>query len=363
MKKRLLVSIRCLDIGGAEKQVLEFVKRVDKSRFDVCLATMYGGVMEDEAKRIEGVRYVNLGKKGRFDIFGFLFAYARLINEFAPDTVFSHIGEMNLFSLWARVFANKRFKLVWTLHSAFVDYRSYGFFFRLLFWLQKVLSRFADKIVCVSRSAYEYHEASGYDMRRAVVVYNGVDTDFFTPSKELGEAFRSQNNISQETFVMGIAARIDRMKGYPLLAQAAKVLLAKHPNLMFVAAGGGDEAIKNECIEILGEYTGRFIWLGFVSDLRGFYNSLNLFCLPSYGEAFGLTVAEAMSCGVPAVVSDAGDMKMILGDERAVFVGGNVDDLTQKLEWAMNEAVPNRGRIVENFSIVSSVQNTESELA
>lgn len=362
MKTRLLIAIRCLDIGGAEKQVLEFAKRVDKSRFEVCLATMYGGTMEEEAKKIDGLRYINLGKKGRFDIFGFLFAYARLINDFAPDTIFSHIGEMNLFSFWARVFANKRFRLVWTLHSAFVDYKAYGFFFRLLFWLQKILSRFADKIICVSRSAYEYHKAAGYDMRRAVVVYNGVDTQFFAPSLELGEAFRAQNNIQKDTFVIGIAARIDRMKGYPLLASAAKELLAKHENLVFVAAGGGDEAIKRECIEILGEYANRFVWLGFVADLRGFYNSLNLFCLPSLGEAFGLTVAEAMSCGVPAVVSDAGDMRVIVGDERAVFASGDVGDLAQKLEWAMEHGEPNRQRVVENFSIVSSVQNTELEL-
>jgi glycosyltransferase involved in cell wall biosynthesis len=323
---------------------------------------MYGGTMEEEAKKIEGVRYVNLGKKGRFDIFGFLFAYARLINDFAPDSVFSHIGEMNLFSLWARVFANKKFKLVWTLHSAFVDYKAYGFFFRLLFWLQKILSRFTDKIVCVSRSAYEYHESAGYDMRHAVVVYNGVDTQFFAPSPRLGEAFRVQNLVPKDAFVIGIAARIDRMKGYPLLASAAKELLAKHENLVFVAAGGGDEAIKRECIEILGEYANRFVWLGFVADLRGFYNCLNLFCLPSYGEAFGLTVAEAMSCGVPAVVSDAGDMRVIVGDERAVFVSGDVGDLTKKLEWAMEHGAPNRARVVDNFSIVSSVQNTELEL-
>lgn len=362
MKAKLLVSIRCLDIGGAEKQVLEFVRRVDKNRFDVCLATMYGGAMEDEAKRIDGIRYVNLGKKGRFDIFGFLFSYARLINEFVPDVVFSHIGEMNLFSLWARALANRRYKLVWTLHSAFVDYRSYGFFFRLLFWLQKVLSRFADKIICVSRSAFEYHEAAGYDMRRAVVVYNGVDTEFFTPNPSLGDEFRRERGVAADAFVIGVAARIDRMKGYHLLANAAKELLKKHENLIFVAAGGGDESIKLECVEILGEYRGRFIWLGFVSDLRGFYNSLNLFCLPSLGEAFGLTVAEAMSCGVPAVVSDAGDMRLIVGDERAVFKSGDANDLAAKLEWAMTEAKPNRERIKDSFSIVSSVSNTEKEL-
>lgn len=81
MKTRLLVAIRCLDIGGAEKQVLEFVKRVDKNRFDVCLATMYGGVMEEDAKRIEGVKYVNLGKKGVSIFLDFYFlTYALSMN-------------------------------------------------------------------------------------------------------------------------------------------------------------------------------------------------------------------------------------------------------------------------------------------
>jgi len=363
LKTKLLVAIRCLDIGGAEKQVLEFVKRVDKERFDVCLATMYGGVMEEEARQIEGVRYVNLAKKGRFDIFGFLGSYVRLLNDFRPDTVFSHIGEMNLFSLWARAFAKGRFKLVWTLHSAFVDYKAYGFFFRLLFWLQKILSRFADKIICVSHSAYEYHEVAGYDMRRGVVVYNGVDTEYFAPDSEIGAAFRAELGIAKETFVIGIAARVDRMKGYPLLAHAAKELLAKDNNLLFVAAGSGDEAIKKECIEILGDYSHRFLWVGFVSNLRGFYNSLDLFCLPSYGEAFGLTVAEAMSCGIPAVVSDAGDMKLIVECADAVFKSGDAADLVRKLEWAMEHGVQNRQRIENNFSIVSSVKNTESELS
>jgi len=362
MRKKLLVAIRCLDIGGAEKQVLEFVKLVDKNRFEVCLATMYGGVMEKEARQIDGVRYVNLGKKGRFDIFGFMGSYIKLLNDFKPDTVFSHIGEMNLFSLWTRPFAIKRYSLVWTLHSAFVDYKSYGFFFRLLFWLQKILSRFPEKIVCVSSSAYEYHGSMGYDMRKAVVVYNGVDTEFFTPNKELGSSFRAMHGINENAFVIGIAARVDRMKGYPLLAVAAKNLLDKYEDIVFVAAGGGDEAIKKECIDILGCQSHRFLWVGFVDDLRGFYNSLNLFCLPSYGEAFGLTVAEAMSCGISAVVSDAGDMKFIVGVEDAVFKSGNADDLIAKLEWGMKYGRADRDRIKNNFSIVSSVQNTESEL-
>lgn len=106
-KIRLLVAIRCLDVGGAEKQVLSFLKALDKGRFEVCLVTMYGGVMEENAKRIQGLTYINLEKGGRFDIIGFLSSYISTLNEFSPDVVYSHLGEMNIFSQVARVFAKK----------------------------------------------------------------------------------------------------------------------------------------------------------------------------------------------------------------------------------------------------------------
>jgi len=42
MKIKLVLSIRSLDIGGAERQFIELVKHIDKKRFDVTVCTMYG---------------------------------------------------------------------------------------------------------------------------------------------------------------------------------------------------------------------------------------------------------------------------------------------------------------------------------
>lgn len=356
------MAIRCLDVGGAEKQTLAFVKNIDKRRFDVCLVTMYGGVMEENAKKIKDVTYVNLHKGGRFDVIGFLFSYVSLINDFKPDVVVSHIGEMNIFSAVARAFAKQRYSLLWTLHSAVIDFKSYGGFFKFVFWLQKTLSPAPEKIICVSDSAYDYHLNAGFNMQKAVVVYNGVNTIYFEPDETAGATFREQNHIKKDALVIGITARIDRMKGYPILAAAAKKLLQKYPKLIFLAAGEGDEGIKNECIEILDEYAHRFVWLGLVGELRGFYNAIDIFCLPSLGEAMPLSLLEAMSCNKTAVVSDVGDMPAVLGNRKYVFRSEDVDDLREKLEYAMKVPAFHRQRVLENFSIDLSVKNTILEI-
>ena len=59
---KLILSIRALDVGGAEKQFVELVKHIDKSQFEVTVCTMYGGVQEDIVKQIPNVSYYNLQK-------------------------------------------------------------------------------------------------------------------------------------------------------------------------------------------------------------------------------------------------------------------------------------------------------------
>jgi len=48
---KLLLAIRSLDIGGAERQFIELVKGIDKNRFDVTVCTMYPGELDDEVKK------------------------------------------------------------------------------------------------------------------------------------------------------------------------------------------------------------------------------------------------------------------------------------------------------------------------
>jgi glycosyltransferase involved in cell wall biosynthesis len=127
---------------------------------------------------------------------------------------------------------------------------------------------------------------------RTVVIPLGVDTDCYTPAPQLAEPYAL------------FLSRLHPKKGIELLLAAA----AQLPHLKLVIAGSGDSkyvAQLQETARRLG-IAGRVTWAGHVSGVEKvrILRSASVFVLPSHDENFGIAVAEALACGVPAVVSD-----------------------------------------------------------
>ncbi len=182
---KLLLSIRSLDIGGAERQFIELVKHIDKSKFDV---------QEDIVKNICNIKYYNLQKNGRYDFYK---NYSTLLKEIKPDVIYSFLGEMSLFSLWCKP---KKTKIIWGFRASNMDLSQYGKVSQLLFWLQKKLSSKVDKIIANSNASIAFHKSCGFDMSRSLVISNGIDTDKFKR-----EAFRKKYHLKKSD--IGIVAR------------------------------------------------------------------------------------------------------------------------------------------------------------
>jgi glycosyltransferase involved in cell wall biosynthesis len=359
------LAIRSLDIGGAERQFVELVRGIDKSRFDVTICTMYGGVREDEVQAIEGIRYVNLQKEGRYDLWKFGRRYRALLRGIRPDVLYAFLGEMNLFSLWCKP---KKTKLIWGFRASNMDLKQYGKMSQLLFWLQKQLSPKVDRIVANSHASVMFHKEQGFDISRAVVIPNGIDIERFRPDETLRGEFRAEYGVAHDEMAVGIVARIDAMKGYPIFAKAMRKLLESDKKLRVFAVGDGSEKIRKECEAILGEYNDiRFLWLGTRNDVEKIYNGLDLYVSSSLSESFSNTIAEAMACGTPCVVTDVGDSALIVGDTGRVVPARDFAALGEGIERMLSEDLPALGRkarrrIVENFSTEKMVEWTEGEL-
>ena len=366
-KINLLLCIRSLDIGGAERQFIELVKHINKSKFDVTVCSMYGGVQEDVVKKIEGIRYINLAKKGRFDIYFFSKKYKKLIKDTQPDIIYSFMGEANIFSFFLR---SRDTKIVWGFRASDMDLKNYGFVSRILFYIQKIFSKKVDLIISNSKASINYHKSMGFDMSRAVVIYNGIDTDRFIPKKEYKREFYNRYMIPKDYIIIGLVARVDPMKGYIIFAKSVKKLLEKYSNIIFIAVGSGDSNIKSECEKIIGNkiLNRKFFWLSPVKDVEIIYNGIDILVSSSiYGEGFSNSIAEAMSCGVPCVVTDVGDSAIIVGDTGIVVKKADVDALEKGIEDMINRDFKSLGarardRILENFTIENMVKKTEAEI-
>jgi len=363
--KKLVLAIRALDVGGAEKQFIELAKYIDKSKFEVTVCSMYGGEQEEIVKNISQIRYVNLQKTGRYDFYMFYKNYTALLKEIQPDVIYSFLGEMNLFSLWCKP---KRTKTIWGFRASDKDWSKYGKVAQAVFWLQKKLSSHADKIISNSYASISYHEKHGFDMRRAVVIPNGIDSKKFQRNNEWRERFRAQYHMKEGDVSIGMVARKDPIKGYTIFTKTAKKLLDKYDNLYFFAVGGGSEAIRQECEFILQEYNAKkFFWLDNQNNIENIYSGLDISVSASLGEGFSNSIAEAMSSALACVVTDVGDSALIVDNLGIVIKPNSAENLYHGIVEILNKEYKELGkkgrmRIVENFSIEKMVENTEKEI-
>jgi glycosyltransferase involved in cell wall biosynthesis len=110
----------------------------------------------------------------------------------------------------------------------------------------------------------------------------------------------------------------------------------------------------------------RVIWAGEEERMEHAYAGFDILCSSSIGEGFSNSIAEAMACGIPCVVTDVGDSAEIVGDAGAVVPAGDPDRLADALA-ALHALTPAeraelgvraRARIVTNYQLATMVART-----
>lgn len=133
-------------------------------------------------------------------------------------------------------------------------------------------------------------------LNQSQVLQNGVDHKIFYPAQSKTErsSIRKRIGYSEDDFIFLFVGRFTSKKGIDLILNIAHFF----PDKKWLMIGSGDiPAMLNKGNNIKT--------LPYQSQiaLRDFYIAANLFVLPSYGEGFPLSVQEALTCGLPAAVS------------------------------------------------------------
>ncbi|MHB1688293.1 MAG: glycosyltransferase [Ignavibacteriaceae bacterium] len=120
--------------------------------------------------------------------------------------------------------------------------------------------------------------------------------------------FRQKYKLNEKDFIFLFLSRIDYKKGLNLLLPALKKVVNIYPFVKLVIAGSGAEKYEKKIKGIIDELDlgNNIIWTGFLSgdDKLNVFNSCDCFILPSMNENFGNSVVEALSHGMPVVISD-----------------------------------------------------------
>jgi glycosyltransferase involved in cell wall biosynthesis len=315
-RRRIVFLMRSLDIGGAQRQLIELASGLHRSNWRVKVLVFYGGGELEADLLRRGIEVQSLNKSGRWDVLGFSYRLLRSLRRERPDVLHGYLGTENLLSTAMQPFV-PRMRVVWGVRASNMDLAEYDWLARVGFRLGCWLSRFADLVICNSAAGMRFHVDHGYPANRMVVIPNGIDSERYKPDPVARNELRRQWAIGNDELLVGLVARLDPMKDHDTFLRAAAAVGGHRPDVRFVCVGDGPEPYRSR-LRALASDLGldeRLMWAGPHIDMTNVYNALDLAVLSSrWGEGFPNVVAEAMATAVPCVVTDVGDASTLVGE-------------------------------------------------
>lgn len=376
VKTCVLFLIPSLVAHGAERQLCELVRYMDRDRFEIHVVVFYdpgsyiGGELGSEIAMLPSVTLHSLHK--RRGPAGFLTALPRLlalVRRTKPDILHGYMDGNLPVLLMGRLFSKP---IIWGIRRSSSDLSKLSRRALRLGTLTAHLSRYVDLIIFNSEAGRTNHERGGMRGRSARVIPNGFDILRFTPNPAAGAAQRRAWGISAEVPLIGIVGRLAPVKDHPTFLLAAARLLQEWPTAHFVCVGNGPEDYT-ESLKALGKSLGiadHLHWPGVCDQMLGAYNALSLLVLSSTDEGFPNVIGEAMACGVPCVTTRVGDASLLIGDTGAVTdiaddvaIAATISSiLGESAEARAARGLAARLRICSTFSVQALARNTENAL-
>jgi glycosyltransferase involved in cell wall biosynthesis len=178
------------------------------------------------------------------------------------------------------------------------------------------------------------------------VVHNGIDTSLFYPRPVDRQVMCG---IGEDTFViLGVAGYWNEGKGLSLFVEIAKRIT--FPTKIILIGSGLDsiKALRNECFLCIDRTEN-------VDELARYYSLADVFINTSLEETFGLTTAEALACGTPAIVFDSTGCPEVIDEQTGICVPFDTEQLIAAIETVKNKGKSRytlhcRARVEKEFS-------------
>lgn len=320
---KILYVITGLNFGGAETQLMRMVHYVkEKTEDEVRVVSLiepdYRGFVE-ELKDMD-VPFVSLDLKKKGNYRKAAGTYRKVLKEYEPDIIHTHMFHANLFSRLFRGTVPKAL-LINTVHGEedFLGKRAK---------LYHMTDRKADHTICVSRALEEQMiEQKAVPGERAGYLYNGLSTEIYAFHQETRKEYREKLHLKDENFNWMIAGRLSPEKNHMNLLKACILLDEKNPHWHLLIAGEG--ATRKELEKIMAEspvLKEKVELLGLRSDVSALLNASDGFVLSSNYEGLPLVLQEAAAVGLPMVSTNVGGCNEVVLEGKNGFLVPKQDE-------------------------------------
>lgn len=313
---KILFTVRSLNIGGTERQILSMSNMLIKYGHEVEIARIYPN---GDLEKNTDITLHDLSK----NFFRRAFDIRNLFINGNYDVVYSFLPNMNLFSSLVAKTINKRKlpKIIWGIRSSSLDPNDYTKKVRFIYRLEKLFSGSPDLIITNSDAALHEYIEKGFPRKKIFTIPNIINHNYFknisSEKMSVYQEFEIPNNMK----LIGVFARIHPMKDHMNLLRAIKLInetknIYKNKISLICVGGVAVKEVKSHYYKNLLEFSNLNLnvkWISERQDIPRLMSACDLTVLPSdSGEGFPNSIAESMSCEIPIVATNIGDSKKII---------------------------------------------------
>ena len=292
--------------GGAQEHLYSLLTRIDRSRYEASVVALSTGSAVRKLQRA-GIPVLVIEDPDDAVAVGALAAH---LAEVRPDVIHNHMYRAELVGTRAAIalaeIGHRRPYVVSTVHSSRVRASED----------REQLCRLTpqmDRLIAVSKAIEQKLHDEGRTSVPIDLIYNGVDLERYD-HQEPCCTLHEEYGMEPGSQVVGVVARLEPEKGHPTLLEAWPAVLARVPDvyLLIIGEGSRREALEAQAREL--RIAHRVVFTGRRDDVPAVTAALDVAVLPSYREAQGLVILEAMALSRPVVASNVGGIPEMIED-------------------------------------------------
>lgn len=327
-KLKIAHVISSLKIGGAESLLVDFLRNLDKEKYENHVIYFHKGPNVEKIKNLDIKCYEINGLICKYDPL-FLFRFILLIFKLKPNCIHSSLWSANVISrLVGFIF---KIPVVSTIHLfTNTEQKSKNTLFRYL--IDRATLSLTKKLILVSSHMEPLFKKnySWIPAHKIEVIQNGIDQDFLLNGPRVS---RESLLLDNEDFIIGSVGRFIPRKNHKLLVFSFAKLTKTYKNVQLILIGQGPlENELRELVKTLG-ISDKVLFINTDAACK-YYPLFDCFVLPSDQEGLSIALLEAMSFGVPPIIRHNSFKHEVITHRKngIIFLDENIDTLKKSIE-------------------------------
>ncbi len=290
-----------------------------------------------------------------------------ILKQHPPHVIMSHGYNAHFLAWIVRPFLTLRPTLLCSYHGPYHPTTKNREFIGPLFnrFTDFFIKHIASHTVTICHFCKNYLVNKGVPADKIRIIHNGIQD--LTPDVTDRAGIRKEWNLQDSDLVLGIASRLELVKGLSYLVEAMSYLSPKYPHLKLIVIGTGtaESGLQKQVHQLKLETVIQFV--GYRPDIGSCLQAFDIFVLPSLAECHSIALLEAMRAGKPIVATNVGgNTESVRHEQEALIIPPHdstalaqaIEQLIASAGLRTELAKAARKRFITTFLVESMVTQT-----